>query len=631
MRRVLSAREQADLLTPWRRVAAPPLATPPEAAPAVPRGRKNIVSKDPDNDPQGWLNDSPVDYNTGRANIVSHVRGATPDQHFKGRVWYRGGHELFRDVAGILRGDRSHNLDRAITTASAFSPQTAWGDNIQHAIHFLLHYTGDHDKRHDWQTAVIHPAALQRFREKWGRDPRHTKEDAERLANQHLSRKRGGDIPGFEGLRDPEQRAEWIDNIRTRGMDNVLKRHNRQVRQSGTEDARDENGNKIPQLHPETGEPLRNAAGKIKFVKQKKAYNPNVMMAHTGVPTFGGSIKKAKDVFSNVGGAVAELLGTRKTRAFYTNLRDESPLREARTYAQAHKDVLEHNAGRTINTADGPREFREEDSPYFHQAHNPDLAHQKMDDDEGYYEMPVNPETGKRDWRLHPDVRTTIDTQHSRAITMPHGDWRATDYDQPAALAHDDGYDLYERQVHDATGDLNDEQLDPGKHLLPKQVQAIVWGKHKDENEYFGKQLGLKRQNGTPFQSPTVKEPKMKGPIDEPIANYTQDWHNMGYHLDDDRKPAPDWQNAPNLAEPLPGDYSLPAMRERHMPPLERKSFLQRVAGTLRDHLRSGEPFEWDHHLEDWITRRFPHRARLRELQASREVLAWVERVLGGR
>lgn len=624
MRRVVSAREQADLLSPWQRLAAPPLATPPDGgslqAPAP-------VSNDPVNDPKGFLNDSPVDYDTAKANIVSHVRGATPAQHFKGRVWYRGGHELFRDVGGILKGDPRQNIDRAITTASAYSPQTAWGDNIQHAIHFLLHYDGDHAKRHDWQSAVVHPAALQKFREKWGRDPGHTKQDAERLANQHLSRKSGGDIPGFEGLRDPAQREEWIDNIRTRGMDRVLARHARQVKQSGTEEARDENGEKIPRLHPETGEPLRNAAGKLQFEKQKKAYNPNTIMAHTGIPTFGGSIKKAKDVFNNVGGAVAELLGTRKTRAFYTNLRDESPLREARTYAQAHQDVLEHNKDR--------EGFREEHSPYFQEAHDPSLAHQKMADDEGYYEMPINPKTGKRDWTQHSDVRATIDTQHSRAITMPHGDWQKTDYDQPAALAHDDGYDLYERNVQDATHDLNSEQLDPGKHLLPKQVQAIIWGKHKEENEYFGKELGLKRQNGAAFQPPTVKEPGMKGKIDDPISNYTQDWHNTENILHDKRKPAPDFQTAPNLAEPLPEGYTLPAMRERHMPPLKEKAARFRTAATLGEHLQTGEPFEWDHHLNDWIARKFPRlrQASLarRELRSSRDALAWVDRLLGGR
>ena len=607
MPRFLRAREQAELSAAFLRVAAPPLATPPETAPDLVDPR----------DPKGFFQQSPVDYDTARENIVSHVKGASHDQHFKGRVWYRGGHELFRDVGHLLKGDPLHNLDRAITTASAFSPQTAWGDNIQHAIHFLLHYDGDPAKRHDWQSAVIHPKAMERYRAKRGDKLPTNQRDLDVLANAH----RG--IPGFEGLRTPEGRAEWQENIRTRGADKVFARHARQLKGQGYEEVRDADGNKIPKLDPETGEHIRNAAGKLQYQKQRKVYNPNTPMAHTGIPTFGGSIKKAKDVFNNVGGAVAELLGTRKTRAFYTNLRDEAPLREARTYAQAHQDVMEHNADRPG--------FREEHSPYFHEAHDPKLAHQKMADDEGYYEMPVNPETGKRDWTLHSDQRATVDTQHSRAITMRHGAWQKTDYDQPGALANDDGYDAYERNIQDATKQLNDEQLDPGKHLLPKQVQAIVWGKHKEENEFFGKELGLKRQGDAEFQPPMVKEPGMKGKIDEPIPNYTQDWHNMGYALDDDRKPAPDWQNSPNLAGPQDGDFSLPAMRERNMPPLERKSMWMRVAAALRDHLHTGEPFDWDDHLNDWITRRFPHHVRHRELRASRDVLAWVDRVLGGR
>lgn len=614
MPRIIRARDQAELAAAFLRVAAPPLATPPVGAPEV--------AVDP-RDPRGHFRQSPVDYDTARDNIVSHVKGATRDQHFKGRVWYRGGHELFRDVGALLKGDPLHNLDRAITTASAFSPQTAWGDNIQHAIHFLLHYDGKYEKRHDWQTAVVHPKALARFREQYKRDPGlHPELDIQRLAKAHrLSPYSKRSIPGFEGLRPgTAEYAEWADNIRTRGWDSVLARHNRQVKQSGTTPARDENGNKIPRLDPETGEPMRNAAGKPMFLQVKKVYDPNTTMAHTGIPTFGGSIKKAKDVFNNVGSAVAELLGSRKTRAFYTNLRDESPLREARTYAQAHQDVMDYNHDRPG--------FREEHSPYFQQARDPKLAHQKMEDDEGYYEMPVNPETGKRDWTLHSDQRATVDTQHSRAITMRHGDWRKTDYDQPAALAHDDGYDAYERNIQDATKAINDDELDPGKHLLPKQVQAIVWGKHKDDNEHFDKVLGLTSQGDAEFYPPTPKEPGMKGKIDEPIPNYTEDWHNMPYSVQDKRKPAPNFQDAPNLSQPMPEDFSLDAMRERNMSPLERRSMWVRMAATLREHLHTGEPFDWDDHLNEWIDRRFPHRRRLRELRASYDVLSWADQVL---
>jgi hypothetical protein len=618
MPRFLTAREQAEMLSPWLRMAAPPLATPPDAAP-------EFISKDPINDPGGHFNKSPVDYITAKNNIVSHILGATPAQHFKGRVWYRGGHELFRDVGKILKGDPLQNIDRAITTASAYSPQTAWGDNIQHAIHFLLHYDGNPAKRHDWQTAAIHPAALARFREQHGRDPGKQPElDIQRMAKAHrLSPYSKRSIPGFEGLnQDPEVYGEWADNIRTKGWGPVMARHKRQLKGQGYEEVRDENGNKIPKLHPDTGEQLVNDAGKPQFEKRKKVYDPSAPIAHTGIPTFGGSIKKAKDVFNNVGGAVAELLGTRKTRAFYTNLRDESPLRKARTYAQAHQDVMEHNADRPG--------FREEHSPYYHEAKDPKLSRQKMADDEGYYELPVNPETGKRDWTLHSDVRATIDTQHSRAITMPHGEWRKTDYDQPTALATDEGYDVYERNVYDATGELNDGQLDPGKHLLPKQVQAIMWGKHKEENEYFGRELGLNRQGDAVFQPPTVRQPGMKGKIDDPIPNYTQDWHNMDYALNDERKPQPDFNNAPNLIEPLGEDFSLPAMRERNMPPLKQRSSARVfTAGSMVDHLRTGEPFVWDDHLNDWIAKNFPHRALGHEIMSARQVLAWVDKLLG--
>jgi hypothetical protein len=123
-------------------------------------------------------------------------------------------------------------------------------------------------------------------------------------------------------------------------------------------------------------------------------------------------------------------------------------------------------------------------------------------DDEGYYEHPVNPHTGEQDWRGHPDQAVTADTHHVRMQNTPSAGQVGQDqymqslrdlrYNTPAYFddsfghkgkAINPGYDLHARTGWEATRRLNAEQQDPGRYLLPKQVQAGPWGRMTEDLE----------------------------------------------------------------------------------------------------------------------------------------------------
>jgi hypothetical protein len=601
MPRFLRARDQADLL-PW----------------FIARKPEGWQSKDPENDPNGYLDNEPYTYQDLVRRGVEHVEGATADQHFRGRVWYGVGHQLFHDVSRRVKGG-SAALSRNITIASAYSPKTAWGNNIQQAIHFLLNYDDDPAKRHDWQSANIHPEALRRFREKYGRNPgQHPELDIARLANAHrLSPHSKRHMPGFENLGESDHYAEWADNIRTRGWDRVLDRHDRQVKAAHAQTVKNEKGEPIFQTD-EAGQPVLGPRGQP--MTQRKKYNPESMMGHVGVPTLGENIGKAKRVWS-FKGDWKQLLGDLKTRSFHDNLADDTPMREARTWAQAHKDVMNFNPG-----------LDEKDSPYYHQAHDSELAHQTMPDDEGYYEMPIDPQTGLPNWKLSKDLKTTCDTQHSRAMTMDHGSWQKTKYEAPPALANGPGYQMFSQAVYDSTHLLNSKQLDPGKHLLPKQVQAIVWGKHKDENDYFGKMLNLTKQGVEKFVAPIRKAPSLKGKLGpDAHPHYTDDWNDSGQTpvrivrqrgqepqviedpMDIGRRGPADWENSVNY-QPEADDAHGPVKSfNDRVKEMRSRSMMSRLASMLLEG-ETGDQF-WERMLNTWIARRYPHRVHPSWLQ----------------
>jgi hypothetical protein len=107
-------------------------------------------------------------------------------------------------------------------------------------------------------------------------------------------------------------------------------------------------------------------------------------------------------------------------------------------------------------------------------------------DSEGYLQHPNG------DWTQHADLGGTIDAHHLRASTMAHGQWERKGYrpegeEGKAALNPSDAptYDVFNRGLLDATHRINATISDPDKHLTPKQVQAVIWLKHKADNDRF--------------------------------------------------------------------------------------------------------------------------------------------------
>jgi hypothetical protein len=111
--------------------------------------------------------------------------------------------------------------------------------------------------------------------------------------------------------------------------------------------------------------------------------------------------------------------------------------------------------------------------------------------EDGYYQHPNN------DWTQHQDLGGTIDSHHLRASGMQHGDWVRKGYDEGASglsPSNPQTYDVFNRGLLDATRRINASEPDPRKHLTPKQVQAVVWLKHKADNDRF-KPMGINHES----------------------------------------------------------------------------------------------------------------------------------------
>jgi hypothetical protein len=425
-KRITTAREQFDMLSPWmitadstalleRPVEAAPESVSAEAIPmeqlAPPPQRKmvgqpgeplvgangpNLNSKDPINDPMGKLNNQRYSYKDMVSNIVSHFNGANEDQHRRGRFWYRDALNSFSEIAK----QKGISLDRAVGIGAAFSPLTDWDINLKHAEDFINSYNhNDPDfNEKDWEIAHLHPKALQAFRDSAGRDPSGSDEDIEALANMHEGLFKNG-----PGLDDPNTRAKWSDSIRHHGMEKVLKDHEGQAFQNRLK--RDKDKNLI-------------------------GYNPVSAMRDYGIPTLGGNITRAKMVAEAQEDPELfyELLKGPKVGNFSQNILDDTEI-----------------------------------------------------DEDGYYAHPNG------DWTQHADLGGTIDAHHMRASTMADGQWERKGYSSKNGINPNNKftYDVFNRGLLEATKQINASIEDPRKHLTPKQVQAIVWIKHKEDNDRF--------------------------------------------------------------------------------------------------------------------------------------------------
>lgn len=527
MPRFFRARDQADLADAWLRVAAPPLATPPDApvvpppAPVAPgqpgepqrsvRGPKD-VSLDPVNDPMGKLNNQHYDYDTMVDNLHSHLLGATKSQHTKGRHWYKVAQKVFRTTAK----DRGISPARAVAIGAAFSPLTDWGQNIEHANHFLLNYRpGDPDhNEHDWQVAHVDPQALQSFRDQTGRDPSASDDDLHHLADLHAGAfKRGKNLNATNDLADPAARANWMENIQHHGMDKILEDHEGQAfANRGKKDAK---GNLV-------------------------GYRPAHAMRDSGIPTLGSNITKAKALLraKEDPEEFIKILGGPKIRNFSNNILNHARISRS-----------------------------------------------------GYYEHPNG------DWTQHDDLGGTIDAHHLRAAGMRHGEWVRKGYHggSEGGLNPSDAYtyDVFNRGLLDATRRYNDGIADPSKHITPKQAQAIIWIKHKEDNDRFKKFRGVNHESEITPQM--VRDQKIKQEKAQAAA---------------ERKRLREQKAQPVLAALDPREMA-------DLPPLWRKMFLTHHTMPWMDLLESF----MDHHgLSEEDTQR--------HLEASRDVLAWVDSVL---
>lgn len=406
--------------------------------------------QDPVNDPWGRLDDHHNTFDDMVNNKVNHYMAQTKAEALNGRVWYRAFHDGTKAVAQKAERLKNWGKDthaRVVNLFSAFSPKTKWDRNVEFASNFVDKYDGDPAKRHDWKAANIHPMALREYRKRHGAKavPSDSPEDLHELADLHAG------MRGFQDLATPEGRDEWIDNIRSRGgIQNALDRHTDEVVKAHKNTAKKTvlkvRGRAIAATDA-YGNILKNRNGPL-----KSKYIPEAAFTHTNeaTPTLGDNIASAKAIHDAEGDDWKTVLGGRKTQSFSMNGADPTPLREARS---------------------------------------------GVDQDHGYYELPDD------DWTRHPDQEVTADTHDVRAIDTPADagaeHFQDMEYKTPAWFSgsvrgqgakikgkdgqvHDLGYELAHRVNWAATKRINEMQTDPKKYVVPKQVQAGVWGRFKN-------------------------------------------------------------------------------------------------------------------------------------------------------
>jgi len=96
------------------------------------------ASRDPDNDPYGVLTGTGLTFGDLVRNHIGHHNGMDDDQRFRGRVWYQAAHDATKDLAQKTRGDHP----RTVAIMSAYSPVKDWDQNMEQGFHFLTHYDG---------------------------------------------------------------------------------------------------------------------------------------------------------------------------------------------------------------------------------------------------------------------------------------------------------------------------------------------------------------------------------------------------------------------------------------------------------------------------------------------------------
>ena len=429
-----------------------------------------------------------VTYDQHLDNLESHFDGATPEQQKRGRVWYRAAGDTLRDIGkkfGI-------GTNRAIAMGAALSGRTDWNNNL----HFVAHMSGNYrpgENEDEWRRAAIHPSAMARYMEnkydilpgpkaegdlshpghfsikelkqlhKGGYMPR-TKDDFVQLANAHSGNhlqyippnNRTGapeqwvnkPLRGFEGLQTPEGQQEWLDNARMSmrgGTESAPNKWNPIKRKKGE-----------PPVDPGVRKPWEDVIDahmrSVKDTTSDYGYHPTSAFTGAGVPTLGGNIDKAKLLRQVPEEEFNKYLNGPKYKAFFSNL------------------------GNKLR-------FRKSESP----------------DDQGYYDH------GGKHWTEHdPEyLRSTIDTQHMRASATPHGMIDAAPGYKDSAVVTPQQYEVYQQGLIDLTHRINSKRH-PSQHLMPHQVQAIIWGKFKDDLD--SRPDAKSRGVGQTYWSPTMDD-----------------------------------------------------------------------------------------------------------------------------
>lgn len=414
-----------------------------------------------------------VTYDQHLDNLESHFNAATADQQKRGRVWYRAGGDTLRDI-GKKFGISTH---RAIAMAAALSGRTDWNDNLHFAAHMAGNYRpGENDD--EWQRAAIHPAALARYmEEKHGIVPGEKAEgdltDPGHFSAKELhALKKGGYMPRtkaeFNQLAAAHGGNHWQFNPNLKNADGSKGRWlNAPLR--GFEDLQTPEGRQAWLANaqiPQRGERgIRNSKGESRDVERDNyedaidahtraveqstspyGYMPSSHFAAAGLPTLTGNVDKAKLMRTVDEGEFDKHLNGQKYRAFFSNLGNKLGFRKA-----------------------------------------------ARPEDQGYYDL------GGKHWtELDPELlRSTVDTQHMRAASQPHGSTDPAPGYAESSVVTDKQYEVYQQGLIDLTHRINSKRP-PHQHLLPHQVQAIIWGKFKDDQ--------AKKNTGQKYFSPTMDD-----------------------------------------------------------------------------------------------------------------------------
>jgi hypothetical protein len=438
-----------------------------------------------------------VTYDQHLDNLESHFNAATPEQQKRGRVWYRAGGDTLRDIGNKF----GISTNRAIAMAAALSSRTDWNNNL----HFAAHMAGNYrpgENEDEWQRANVHPSAMARYMESKyditpgakgplpdgspdrthpdhfsakelgqlkanGYMPR-TKADFNQLADAH-----SGDhlqyVPASKPTKNnPEGRPEQWVNQPLRGFEGL---QDPQGRAAWLNNAQMPNRGGTQSDRQRYEDAIDGHIRQVRDSTSPYGFDPRSPYTGAGVPTLGGNVEKAK-LLRNVGEDEFDThLNGPKYKAFFANL------------------------GNNLK-------FRKTDNPM----------------DQGYYDH------GDKHWTEHdPDYqRSTIDTQHMRAASQPHGSSIPAPGYKEGSQVTPEQYEVYQQGMADLTHRIN-SKLPRDKQLMPHQVQAIIWGKFKDD------QKKKRKDPGQTYFSPTMDDIQGFGDRYSRLLRFLA---SEGYHID---------------------------------------------------------------------------------------------------